>query len=336
MGDKVAQSELEKRSIDPVVLMRIRSLELRARVVVEGFWKGLHRSPHHGFSVEFSEYRQYAQGDDPRFIDWKVMARTDRVFIKKFEDETNLRCFMLVDQSRSMDYAGNKDYSKADYAATLAATFGCFLMGQGDAVGLVTFDGQLDQFVPARNRPGHLHRLIGQLESRLGDRPLSSTMRGNEGARRGGTTETDLIGPLKTVADLVRKRGLMVLISDLLAPIDELEVHLGYLAAAGHDLVVWQILDRSELEFEFEKASHFRDMESGKAVYIDPMLARDQYLEKLQAHLDAVQGICERHRIEYRLVVTDEPLDHVLFDFMSMRESAAGRGRRVSRAVNRV
>jgi uncharacterized protein (DUF58 family) len=316
--------------------MRIRSLELRARVVVEGFWKGLHRSPHHGFSVEFSEYRQYAQGDDPRFIDWKVMARTDRVFIKKFEDETNLRCFMLVDQSRSMEYSGNQDYSKADYAATLAATFGYFLMGQGDAVGLVTFDGEVDQFVQARNRPGHLLRLIGQLESRLGDRPLSRKTGNHKGAGRGGGAETDLIGPLKTVADLVRKRGLMVLISDLLAPIDELEVHLGYLAAAGHDLVVWQVMDRSELAFEFDKASHFRDVESGEAVYIDPALARDQYLEKLRRHLDEVQGICERNGIEYRLVATDEPLDHVLFDFVSMREGASGKGKRVSRAVNRV
>lgn len=324
MNEAGVKSESTKGSIDPVVLMRIRSLELRARVVVEGFWKGLHRSPHHGFSVEFSEYRQYAQGDDPRFIDWKVMARTDRVFIKKFEDETNLRCFLLVDKSRSMEYAGEKEYSKADYAATLAATFGYFLMGQGDAVGLVTFDGKLDQFVPARNRPGHLHRLMGQLESRLGT------------PSKGGGAGTDLIGPLKKVAELVRKRGLMMLISDLLAPIDELEVHLGYLAAAGHDLVVWQVLDRSELEFEFEKASHFRDVESGDDVYIDPVLARDRYLEKLQIHLDAVQGICERNGIEYRLVATDEPLDHVLFDFVSMREGAVGKGRRVSRAVNRV
>ncbi len=307
-----------KGSIDPATLMRIRSLELRARVVVEGFWKGLHRSPLHGFSVEFSEYRQYAQGDDPRFIDWKVMARTDRVFIKKFEDETNLRCFLLVDQSRSMSYAGGSGYSKADYAATLAATFGHFLLGQGDAVGLVTFDEQLDQFVPARNRPGQLRRLMALLESGQGGKG------------------TNLIEPLKKVSELVRKRGLMMLISDLLAPIEELEVHLGYLAAAGHDLVVWQVLDRSELDFKFEQALHFKDVESGEAVYIDPRLARDRYLEKLQEHLDAVQGICERNGIDYRLVATDEPLDHVLFDFVSMREKVGGKGRRVARAVNRV
>ena len=318
MSDGNVKSESATGSIDPATLMRIRSLELRARVVVEGFWKGLHRSPHHGFSVEFSEYRQYVQGDDPRFIDWKVMARTDRVFIKKFEDETNLRCFLLVDKSRSMGYSGAEGYSKADYAATLAATFSYFLLGQGDAVGLVTFDEKLDQFVPARNRPGQLRRIMGQLESSQGGKG------------------TNLIEPLKKVSELVRKRGLMMLISDLLAPIDELELHLGYLAAAGHDLVVWQVLERSELDFKFDQASHFKDPESGEAVYIDPVLARDLYLKKLQAHLDAVQEICERNGIDYRLVATDEPLDHVLFDFVSMREKAGGKGRRVARAVNRV
>ncbi len=334
MGDQT-QPQQGRGSIDPVVLMGIRSLELRARLVVEGFWKGLHRSPHHGFSVEFSEYRQYAQGDDPRFIDWKVVARADRVFIKKFEDETNLRCFLLVDQSRSMEYAGKRDYSKADYAATLAATFGYFLMGQSDAVGLVTFDGAVDQFVPARNRAGQLQRLIGQLEVRLDEGPWSRPTRGKGNPGQAGEMGTDLIAPLKTVANLVRKRGLMVLISDLLAPIEELETHLGYLAAAGHDLVVWQVLDRSEIAFDFTRASHFQDVESGQAVYIDPGLAREQYLENLREHLEAVRGICERNGIEYRLVATDEPLDHVLFDFVSMRAGAAGKGRRISRAVSR-
>ncbi|MCF6313638.1 MAG: DUF58 domain-containing protein [Verrucomicrobiales bacterium] len=312
MREEDGKSESLKGSIDPATLMKVRSLELRARVVVEGFWKGLHRSPHHGFCVEFSEYRQYVQGDDPRFIDWKVMARSDRVYIKKFEDETNLRCFLLVDQSRSMSYAGGGSeatHSKSEYANTLAATLAYFLLAQGDAVGLVTFDEHLDHFVPARNRPGQLHRLLGQLE-------LSRDQDG---------VGTDLIGPLKKVADLVRKRGLMMLISDLLAPIEDLELHLAYLAAAGHDLVVWQVLDRSELEFGFERASHFCDVESGNDVFIDPNLARESYLKKLQAHLDAVKGTCERNGIDYRLVATDEPLDQVLFDFVSMREKGAGK-----------
>ncbi len=138
--------------------MSIRNLELRARVVVEGFWSGLHRSPYHGFSVEFTEYRQYTAGDDPRYLDWRLFARSDRYFIKKFEDETNLRCYLLTDNSRSMTY-GSTAYTKADYAATLAATLAYFLYLQGDAVGLLTFDEQLRQYLPPRHRTGHLRHL---------------------------------------------------------------------------------------------------------------------------------------------------------------------------------
>src|SRR5688572_22542897 len=138
--------------IDPAALMRIRSLELRAKVIVEGLWKGMHRRPYHGFSVEFSEYRAYAQGADPRHIDWKVLARTDRTYIKKFEDATNLRCQLVVDHSRSMRY-GSGPMTKADYAATFAATIALFLMQQGDAVGVTTFGTQLEDHIPARNRP---------------------------------------------------------------------------------------------------------------------------------------------------------------------------------------
>src|ERR1051325_325685 len=149
--------------IDPQALMSIRSLELRARAVVEGFWSGLHRSPYHGFSVEFTEYRQYTPGDDPRYLDWRVFARSDRYFIKKYEDETNLRCHLLVDQSRSMDY-GSRGYTKATYGATLAATLAYFLHLQGDAIGLLTFDENVRDYLPARHRAGHLRHLMLALE----------------------------------------------------------------------------------------------------------------------------------------------------------------------------
>jgi uncharacterized protein (DUF58 family) len=294
--------------IDPSALMRIRSLELRARVVVEGFWKGLHRSPYHGFSVEFSEYRQYVPGDDPRYIDWKVLARSDRVFIKKFEDETNLRCSLLVDHSRSMGYGSGtvEGVTKANYAGTLAATLAYFLLGQGDAVGLTTFDEKIDQHVPARNRPGHLRRLMMQLER----------------APRG--EGTDLVAPLKALAERQRRRGLMVLISDLLAPIDELETQLGHLSAARHDLVVFQVLDPAELSFDFDQATHYRDAETGQDLYIDPSAARAGYLKKLQAHQDALRSLCERNRIDYRVLRTDQPLELALFEFVKARKGVSG------------
>ena len=214
--------------IDPRSLMRIRGLELRARAIVEGFMSGLHRSPYHGFSVEFTEYRQYTIGDDPRYIDWKLYARSDRLYVKRFEDETNLRCWLLVDNSKSMHFGTIKDdprqspgtpvpgsgvWTKADYAATLAATFAYFLSTQRDAAGLVSFDEDIREYLPARYRPGHLRRLMVALE------------RTPEGK---GTKITE---PLKRIADLVTKRGIHVLISDLLAQLDGLETHLGYLGS---------------------------------------------------------------------------------------------------------
>lgn len=286
--------------IDPAALMRVKSLELRARMVMEGFWKGLHRSPYHGFSVEFSEYRPYAHGDDPRFIDWKVMARSDRAFIKKFEDETNLRAHLLLDRSRSMIY-GSGTYSKADYAATFAATLAYFLMGQNDAVGLTTFDRHVDEHIPARNRPGQLRHLMRQLEKAPA----------GEG--------TDLGAAMKGLHELIRKRSLVVLMSDLLAPLGDLEKQIGYFAAGGHQIAVYQFLDPREIDFEFSKATHFRDSESSRDLFIDPAAARPDYLERFNAHLAAIRQLCGRHGVNYRLVSTTEPLEQVLFEFVTHR-----------------
>ncbi|MDF1852080.1 MAG: DUF58 domain-containing protein [Verrucomicrobiales bacterium] len=288
--------------IDPAALMRVKSLELRARMVMEGFWKGLHKSPYHGFSVEFSEYRPYVRGDDPRFIDWKVMARSDRAFIKKFEDETNLRAHLLVDRSKSMAY-GSGDFSKSDYAATLAATLGYFLMGQNDAVGLTTFDEKVDQHIPARNRPGQLRRLMLNLES----------------APSGHGT--DLGAAMKGLHEIIQKRSLILLLSDLLAPLEELETQIGYLAAGRHDLAVFQILDPREIDFDFSKATHFRDSETGRDLYIDPDKARADYLDRFAAHQEAVRAMCARHGVSHRLIPTDEPLEEVMFEFVTHRSA---------------
>ena len=286
--------------LDPTALMRVKSLELLARMVMEGFWKGMHRSPYHGFSVEFSQYRPYARGDDTRFIDWKVMARSDRAFIKKFEDETNLRAHLLLDRSRSMTY-GSGDYSKAYYAATFAATLAYFLMGQNDAVGLTTFDRRVDEHIPARNRPGQLRRLLLQLEKA----PLC------EG--------TDLGAAMKGLHELIRKRSLVVLMSDLLAQLEDLEKQIGYFAAGRHEIAVFQFLDPRELDFEFTKATHFRDSESNEDLFIDPAVARAEYLERLNTHLEAIRKLCSRHGVAYRLVPTNEPLEQVLFEFVNLR-----------------
>lgn len=296
-------------TLDPAALARIRSLELRAKVIVEGLWKGMHRSPYHGFSVEFSEYRAYVQGDDPRSIDWKVLARSDRTFIKKFEDETNLRCQLVVDHSRSMQF-GSGPLTKADYAATLAATLALFLMQQGDAVGVTTFGPSLQEHLPARNRPGHLSRLMLELE-----KPAPA-----------GATALDL--SVKQLADLLRKRGLICLVSDLLAPVDRLEKQLGLLGAMGHDVVLFHVMDRAEIDFTFPKAAHFRDAESGTERFIDPATARETYLNRLNVHRDLIRRLCERQGIEYHWTPSDQPLESVLFDFLSARARKKGGPRR--------
>jgi uncharacterized protein (DUF58 family) len=280
--------------------MSIRNLELRARVVVEGFWRGIHRSPYHGFSVEFTEYRQYTAGDDPRYLDWRVFARSDRYFIKKFEDETNLRCYLLVDSSRSMGF-GSKGYTKAEYGATLAATLAYFLYLQGDAVGLLTFDEAIRDYLPARHRTGHLRHVMFALE-----KPAS------------GRT-TNLVSPLTRILEIVRKRGLIVLMSDFLAPLQDLEAPLMALTASGHEVIIFQVLDAAEISFDFDGASQFEDMESGRTLYVDPAAARREYLRKLEGHCTGLGAVCQRLGISYQRLSTERPLELALFDFLRAR-----------------
>jgi uncharacterized protein (DUF58 family) len=286
--------------IDPASLMAIKSMELRAKVIVEGFWKGVHRSPYHGFSAEFTEYRSYLPGDDPRYIDWRLYARSDKLYIKRFEDETHLRCHMLVDHSRSMSYR-SQSYTKAQYAGTLAATLTYFLFNQGDAVGLATFDDRIRHIMPPRNRPSYLHRLMAVLE------------RSPEG------NTTDLKLPLQQVMQMVTRRGMIVLISDLLTSLDSLEADLGYLCAGGHDVVLFHVLDPMEINFDFEGPALFRDVESGKQWYVDPAAAHQEYVRLLKEHLTHIEAVCQMQGIDYHRFTTDQPFDLALLEFLQHR-----------------
>jgi uncharacterized protein (DUF58 family) len=293
--------------------MSIRHLELRARVVVQGFWSGLHRSPFHGFSVEFTEYRQYSPGDDPRYLDWRVFARSDRYFIKRFEDETNLRCHLIADQSLSMTF-GSTGYTKGEYGATLAATLASFLERQGDAVGLLTFDDQVREYLPARHRVGHLSRLVRALE------------RGASGK------STDVTAAIERLVEIVRKRGLVVVISDFLAPLEALEGALLRLASAGHEIVLFQVLDPAETTFPYTEPSLFRDVESGREILLDPATVRSEYQRRFTEHCAQVQRLGQNLGGTYLRLLTDQPLELALFDFLRARVHG---GRRVRRGLSR-
>jgi uncharacterized protein (DUF58 family) len=272
---------------------------------------GLHRSPYHGFSVEFTEYRQYVPGDDLRYLDWRRLARSDREYIKRFEDETNLRSWMLVDLSQSMGY-GSLSYTKAEYAKTVAATLAYFLSRQRDATGLITFDQKLQEYLPARFRPGHLHRLMMCLE------------------RSTAGQGTDLIAPLEQVAQMATKRGLVVLLSDMLAPVGDLERNLGYVRSRGHEVAILRILDPAELDFPFRQPAMFHDLESGRELYIDPQSAKGTYQSKFKAHQAGLKQACDRQGITLYELRTDEPVERALFDLLSARMRGGRKTRRAS------
>ena len=296
--------------IDPAAVMRIKDLQLQAKTVVDGFFTGLHRSPVHGSSVEFSEYRPYTIGDDLRGLDWKLYARSDRYFIKKFEDETNRNCYLIVDQSKSMGY-GSIDYTKIEYARTLAATLAYYLTRQRDSIGLVTFDEMIGDFISAKNRIGQFHQMMVALS-----RPI-----------RGSGTDID--GPLKQIASLVHRRGLIVLISDLLAPIDSLQTNLAYLRSRGHEVVILRVLDPSELELRLSSPSMVVDMESAREIYLDPDAARSQYKENFGRHQTELQDVCDSLGVDLYEMVTESPLEDALFhviDAQQRRRRGSSRG----------
>jgi len=296
--------------IDPATLMRIQSLELRARIVVEGFYHGIHRSPFHGFSVEFSEYRPYSTGDDPRHIDWRLVGRTDRYYVKRYEAETNLRCHLLVDVSRSMAYS-SADYSKGEYARTAAGTLAYFLGQQQDAVGLIAFDDDVLEYIPPRYRPGHLRRLMVSL-----NRPES----GNA---------TDLGAPIRFLSQVARKRSLVIVISDFMAPIEQIESHLSVMRSLGHDIVLIRVTDPAETAFSFEEPVLFEEMESGKTLFVDPSAVREEYLNRYNDHEAALKEMCGDLGIALHCFTTDQPLELTLYEFVTSRLRRGG-GKRTS------
>ncbi len=290
----------EARFLDPAIIARLGTIDLKVRTIVEGFLTGLHRSPYKGFSVEFAEYRQYIHGDDLATLDWKVFARSDRYFVKKFEEETNVTCHLLLDVSASMGY-GSHGITKMEYGSYLAGALAYLMNRQRDAFGLIAFDETIVSMLPASARSGHLRATLVALERlKLGKR-------------------TDVAKPLRDLAAAIRKRGLAVLISDLLDDPARVIEGLKHLRYRGTDVVVFHVLDPHELSFPFDRAARFRDMETADEVMAVPASVRQDYLERMQAMIAHYQRELGLAGIDYCRLETSEPLELGLMSYLMTR-----------------
>jgi uncharacterized protein (DUF58 family) len=295
-----------RRFLPPEAVKRVARLELRARQIVEGFLSGAHRSPYFGQSVEFVQHRQYTPGDDVRHVDWKVWARQDRLVIKQYEEDTNLRCALLVDASASMRY-GRGALNKFDYACTLAACIAYLVLKQQDAVGSVLFDDSIRTRVPFRSSRNHLNAILASLEE---TQPAH---------------KTDLDTIFKEVVETFPKRGLMILISDLLGAEQSALRGIDQLRRAGHDVMVLHVLDDDEIDFPFADPTRFEGLESADTLTCSPRALREGYLEALERFLSRVRRACAASKSDYLLMRPSQSPDAVLAKILNYREQALRR-----------
>jgi len=291
------------RYLDPAIIARLGTIDLKARTIVEGFLTGLHRSPYKGFSVEFAEYRQYLPGDDLATLDWKVFARSDKHFVKKYEEETNLTCHMLIDVSKSMGYASG-EVTKLQYASFLAGALAYLMHRQRDSFGLIAFDDAIAALLPASARSSHLRAVLLALERlELG-------------------AGTNVAKPLNDLASAMRKRGMVVLISDLLDDPAQVLDGLKHFRHRGTDVIVFHVLDPYELKFPFEQAARFRDMESEEEVMAVPGSIREDYVGRMQGLIDFYRRELQLSGIDYCLLDTSKHLELGLMSYLMTRHRA--------------
>jgi uncharacterized protein (DUF58 family) len=291
----------EPSYFDPTVLAGISNLYLRARWVVEGMMSGIHRSRSKGFSVEFEEHREYSPGDEIRRIDWKALGKFDRYFIKEYEDETNLRAYLLMDASASMNYASN-GMTKFDYGCTLTASLAYLILRQQDAAGLVTFSNRIEAFIPPKAKRDYLTEILHALES------------------RGPAGDTDVGKILEEIAAQLKRRGLVVLISDLLDDPEQVLKGLRLFRFKGNDVIVFHILDRAELELPFDGNVLFEDLEEAALrVSADPRAISPVYRQVVQDFIDRMRKQCHENSIDYQLISTSTPLDQAMASYLSWR-----------------
>ena len=294
-----------RKYLNPEVVSKLRSMDLRARLVVEGFITGLHKSPYHGFSVEFAEHRQYMPGDEIKHIDWKVYGKTDRFYVKQFEEETNLKSYILLDASASMGYSST-GISKLQYASYLAGALSYLMIRQRDAVGLVTFDEKIRRYLPPRSVTSYLNQILTEL-----DHTESSS-------------KTDIATALHQMADRIKRRGLIILFSDLLDDPQKVISGLRHFRHKKHEVIVFQILDPLELTFEFKQDAVFKDLESGEEINTQPWHIRSEYQQQVNKFINTYKKFCREHQIDYVMLNTKENYDRALFEYLIKRKRIGG------------
>ena len=293
--------DIDKRKyLQPETVALLNSMSLRAKLVVEGYIIGQHRSPYHGFSVEFAEHRAYGAGDEIRHIDWKLFGKTDRLYVKRYEEETNLRAHIVLDTSRSMLYNSGK-VSKLVYANSLAASLSYLMINQQDAVGLVQFSQKINTFIPPKSSPSHLSLVLAQLDDQ----------------EAGKDTKVGLV--LHELAERIKKRGLVILISDLLDNPKNIMNGLKHFRHQNQEVIVFHVLDRKELEFDFNTRTKFLDMESGEEIVTEPWHIRSNYTELINRLHDKYRKECREYLIDYVPIFTDQSLDISITEYLNKR-----------------
>ncbi len=291
-------------NLTPNALAKLEGLELRARHIVDGYLSGMHRSTYRGQSVEFTEHREYAPGDDLRYVDWKVFGKTDKVYLKQFEAETNLVCYLLVDISESMRYQSEESaFSKLEYAQCLAAALGTIVLRQRDSVSLATCDDQVRELVRESSNPSHLRQLLDVMQQAVAKRKSA-------------------LGPvLHEISQRIRRRGVVVLLSDLLGDVEQLLFGLKHLRHQRHEVIVLQTLDPAELDFTFERTTLFQGLEASPEVLAEPRGVRKAYLEELRKFLERIEVGCRSMQVDYELLRTDQPFDEALRRVLTKRKT---------------
>lgn len=292
-----------RRFLQPSVVAQLKNIELKARLVVEGFMTGLHRSPYHGFSVEFAEHRQYNPGDEIKHIDWKVYARTDKYFVKQFEEETNLRCIIAIDKSASMRFASKNNISKFEYSAYLAASLAYLLMKQRDAVGLALYDETLHTYLPPRSKTSYIAEIL---------RTIDQTYP----SERTGTAKA-----LNQLAEKIVRRGLVIIFSDFFDEPESVLNALKHFRHKKHEVIAFQILDPQEVDFKYSGSVQFKDMETLETLQTQPLQLQKYYREKVEEFINQIKKECFERNIDFNVIRTDEPFDKALRQYLTKRAS---------------